>query len=251
MFPSSSSSTSSSSSPSSSSPQTGFSRFKLGPSLQRGVAAAGFSEPRPIQEKTIPAVLEGRDVLGLAQTGTGKTAAFALPILERLFLEKRPGPRVLILVPTRELANQIEVEIRLLGKFVGVRTATVYGGVSMGRQIEALRRRPDIIIACPGRLLDLMGQGAARLDSIETLVLDEADHLFDMGFIPDVRKILSALPAKRQNLLFSATMPSEIRHLASRILANPHVVELAHSRPAETKCGRTNICCGCVCRPTS
>ncbi|MGH0030764.1 MAG: DEAD/DEAH box helicase [Myxococcota bacterium] len=196
--------------------------------------AAGFEEPRPIQAETIPAALEGADVLGLAQTGTGKTAAFALPLLDQLLDERRRGPRALVLAPTRELASQIDAEIRLLARFTSIKTALVFGGVSMRAQIGALRRGPEVVVACPGRLLDLMNQGAVRLDRAETLVLDEADHMFDMGFLPDIRRILRALPDDRQNLLFSATMPKEIRRLADDVLYEPHVVELASRAPAET-----------------
>ena len=171
---------------------TGFDRFELHPDLVRGVRGAGFVEPRPIQVETIPAALEGADVLGLAQTGTGKTAAFALPLLDQLLDARKPGPRVLVLAPTRELATQIDAEIRLLAKFTRLKTALVFGGASMRNQIDALRRRPEVVVACPGRLLDLMRQGVARLGDVETLVLDEADHMFDMGFLPDIRRILSA-----------------------------------------------------------
>ncbi len=217
-----------------SSPGTGFARFNLSPSVMKGIAGAGFTEPRPIQAATIEAAMEGRDVLGLAQTGTGKTAAFAIPVIERLLKPGKPGPRTLIVAPTRELANQIETEIRLLAKFTPLKTAAIFGGVSFHRQIEAMRRRPEIIVACPGRLLDLVGERVVRLDSVEVLVLDEADHMFDMGFLPDLRRIISALPPKRQNLLFSATMPAEIRQLADGLLTTPKVVELAHSKPATT-----------------
>ncbi|MBD3867572.1 MAG: DEAD/DEAH box helicase [Acidobacteria bacterium] len=214
---------------------TGFNAFDLGPSIQRGIAAAGFTEPRPIQDQAIPAALEGRDILGLAQTGTGKTAAFALPVLERL-LSRRGGhdPRVLIVAPTRELATQIGEEIRSLARFTRIKVATVFGGVSINAQTTELRNRPEIVVACPGRLLDLLGRNALRLDSVESLVLDEADHMFDMGFLPDIRRIVAALPEKRQNLLFSATMPKEIRRLADRLLENPHVVELNHTQQLET-----------------
>jgi len=215
-------------------PDAGFSQFPLAPSIQRGVAALGFTEPREIQAQTIPAALEGRDVMGLAQTGTGKTAAFVLPILQRLSTERRPGPRALVLAPTRELAMQIQVEAAKLAQFTGLQVVTIFGGVSAGAQIRALRARPDILVACPSRLLDLMRQGFAKLDNIEVLVLDEVDHMFDMGFLPDVRRILQALPAKRQNLLFSATMPAEVRALTKQLLRGSHVVELAHSKPAET-----------------
>jgi len=213
---------------------TGFDSFGLHPDLARGVAAAGFTNPRPIQAQTIPAALEGDDVLGLAQTGTGKTAAFALPLLDDLLRDGHRGLRALVVAPTRELATQIDAEIQLLAKYTKLRTALVFGGVSIGRQVAALRRQPDLVVACPGRLLDLMRQGALRLDGIRTLVLDEADHMFDMGFLPDIRRILEALPKDRQNLLFSATMPREIRRLADEILYEPHVVELTVAGPAET-----------------
>jgi ATP-dependent RNA helicase RhlE len=212
----------------------GFPQFSLAPSIQRGVAALGFSEPRPIQAETIPAALEGRDVLGLAQTGTGKTAAFVLPILQRLNSQRRPGPRALILAPTRELAMQIHAETCKLAQFTGLKAITIFGGVPAGPQIRGLRARPDILIACPGRLLDLMQQGYVKLSAVEVLVLDEADHMFDMGFLPNVKQIIKALPAQRQNLLFSATMPPEVRALTTDLLHEAHVVELAHSQPAET-----------------
>jgi len=215
-------------------PGNGFAGFRFNAVLQRGIDAAGFNEPRPIQTMTIPTVLGGRDVLGLAQTGTGKTAAFALPILERLLAKVGTGPRVLILAPTRELASQITAEIRALARFTRIQVATIFGGVPAGPQRTALRLRPEILVACPGRLLDLLDQGAVRLDRIETLILDEADHMFDMGFLPDVRRIVEALPRTRQNLMFSATMPKEIRALADRILRDPHVVDLTHSVPALT-----------------
>ncbi|MCB0219062.1 MAG: DEAD/DEAH box helicase, partial [Chrysiogenetes bacterium] len=214
---------------------TEFAQFELGPALQRGIAEAGFTSPRPIQSQAIPDALAGRDVLGLAQTGTGKTAAFALPILERLLSGRGNGdPRALILAPTRELANQIDVEIRTLARFTRVKTVTIYGGMSIQKQVNQLRRGTDIVIACPGRLLDLLNRGALHLKAVETLVLDEADHMFDMGFLPDIKRILKALPAERQNLLFSATMPKEIRGLADNLLTDPLVVELANTMPAET-----------------
>ena len=215
-------------------PSTAFARFNLGPAVQRGIAAAGFVHPRTIQEQTIPAALEGRDILGLAQTGTGKTAAFVLPVLARLLSSRKEGPRVLIVAPTRELATQIGEDIRSLARFTPIKMTLVFGGVSMGAQISALRSNPEIIVGCPGRLLDLHQQRALRLDRIETLVLDEADHMFDMGFLPDIRRIVQALPRGRQNLMFAATMPREIRTLADQMLRNPHVVELTHSRPAST-----------------
>lgn len=213
---------------------SGFTPFALGPKVQRGIAAAGFVEPRPIQVHTIPAALDGRDILGLAQTGTGKTAAFALPVLERLLARRGEGPRVLIVAPTRELAAQINEEIASLARFTGIRSVTIFGGVSARTQTAALRAGPQIVVGCPGRLLDLYNQGELRLNRIETLVLDEADHMFDMGFLPDIRRILAAVPQERQNMLFSATMPREIRTLADRLLRDPHVVELNHTRPVST-----------------
>ncbi len=212
----------------------GFDRFGLDDTILRGVQDAGFETPRRIQTETIPATLDGRDVLGLAQTGTGKTAAFALPLLQRLLSKKANAPRALILAPTRELATQITEEIKTLSKYTGVKVVTIFGGVKMRNQANALRRNPDIVVGCPGRVLDLHRQGILVLNKVETLVLDEADHMFDMGFLPDIKKTLKALPAQRQNLLFSATMPKEIRGLADDILTNPHVVELADSAPAET-----------------
>jgi len=212
----------------------GFRQFNLHPTIERGITEAGFADPRPIQSLTIPAALAGRDVLGLAQTGTGKTAAFALPILERLLTDRRAGPRALVLAPTRELALQIHAEIETLARFTQIRAVTIFGGVPARGQIAALRRRPDILVACPGRLLDLFQQRAVDLSGIRTLVLDEADHMFDIGFLPTIRKIIAALPPARQNLLFSATMPEEVRALADGILRDPHSAELAHSKPAAT-----------------
>ena len=213
--------------------ESGFDRFELDSVLTRGLEAAGFHEPRPIQVETIPACLEGQDVMGLAQTGTGKTAAFALPILQRLIEEPGAGPLVLVLAPTRELAIQIDAEIRLLAKFTKIETVTIFGGVTASSQIRTLKRRPQIVVGCPGRVLDLLQQRRLDLSQVETLVLDEADHMFDMGFLPDIKKILAALPKDRQNLLFSATMPKAIRELAGRILNKPHIVELAIEAPAE------------------
>jgi ATP-dependent RNA helicase RhlE len=213
---------------------TGFDRFGFPETLARGIRSAGFEDPRPIQVETIPAGLDGRDVLGLAQTGTGKTAAFALPILDRILDVPGKGPRFLVLAPTRELATQISDEMRELSKFTRIKVLTIFGGVSMRGQINALRSGPEIIVGCPGRVLDLINQNVLRLNAVETLVLDEADHMFDMGFLPDIRRILKALPEDRQNLLFSATMPKEIRHLADNLLYEPHVVELADKAPAST-----------------
>ncbi len=213
---------------------SGFLKFELNPRVQRGIDAAGYIDPRPIQAETIPAVLNGDDVLGLAQTGTGKTAAFVAPILDYLLEDDIAGPRALILAPTRELAIQIQADIDILGKFTGLNSMTIYGGVKQEGQVRKLRAEPDIIVACPGRLIDLYDQGLVDFSGIEILVLDEADHMFDIGFLPSIRKIISNLPKDRQNLMFSATMPREIRGLADQILVKPHVVELEHSKPAET-----------------
>ncbi len=214
-----------------------FARFGLHETLERGIRAIGFDSPRPIQTETIPACLTGRDVMGLAETGTGKTAAFALPILDRILRnrqDRRRGPRTLVVAPTREPASQIAAEFRTLAKFTRLKMATVYGGVSVFSQMQALRKNPEVVVGCPGRLLDLYRQKILRLDQVDTLVLDEADHMFDMGFLPDIRRILAALPESRQNLLFSASMPREIRRLADDVLDHPHVVELANAMPAAT-----------------
>jgi superfamily II DNA/RNA helicase len=213
---------------------TGFQPFRLVESLQRGIDDAGFTEPRPIQRDAIPAALEGIDILGLAQTGTGKTCAFAVPIIERILTFELKGPRVLIVAPTRELVLQIQAELMLLARHTNIRSVAIFGGTSAVPQVRALKADPEVIVACPGRLLDLYNQGKVNLKNIETLVLDEADHMFDQGFLPDIKRILSKLPTNRQNLLFSATMPPQIRHLADAILYKPHVVDLGDSAPAET-----------------
>ncbi|MFT7463747.1 MAG: ATP-dependent RNA helicase RhlE [Pseudohongiellaceae bacterium] len=200
----------------------------------KALDAMGFVEPRPIQAKTIAEALKGRDVLGLAQTGTGKTAAFALPIIEQLLSGQRSDPRALILAPTRELAMQIHAEIKALSRFTKISSTTVFGGVGAAPQVRALRQRPDIVVACPGRLLDLMSSGDAPMEGLGVLVLDEADHMLDMGFLPDIKRILKRLPKKRQNLLFSATMPREIRSLTSGLLDNAHVAECQVEAPLET-----------------
>ncbi|QDV07198.1 ATP-dependent RNA helicase RhlE [Planctomycetes bacterium Poly30] len=213
---------------------SGFDSFSLRHELVQAIDEMGYTEPRPIQVKGVPPAMQGRDVLGLAQTGTGKTAAFVLPILQRLLVDRRPGLRVLVVTPTRELSMQVHAEFERLGQFTPLTATAIFGGVPVARQIRALKARPDIVVACPGRLLDLLNQRALSLAEVEVLVLDEADHMFDMGFLPDVRRILKALPARRQNLMFSATMAREIRKLADEVLHKPAVVELANTRPAET-----------------
>jgi ATP-dependent RNA helicase RhlE len=211
-----------------------FSTFSFSPAVSAGIAAAGYETPTPIQVQAIPAVMQGQDVMGLAQTGTGKTAAFVLPILERLMQGGRGFVRALIVAPTRELAEQIHENIQILGKETGLHSITIYGGVSIRPQIDKVRRGAEIIVACPGRLLDHLSQKTINLSRLEVLVLDEADHMFDMGFFPDIRRILKQLPAKRQTLLFSATMPDEIRGLAREVLQKPVTVQVGLTKPAET-----------------
>ncbi|NLC72034.1 MAG: DEAD/DEAH box helicase [Desulfuromonadaceae bacterium] len=211
-----------------------FTGFNLHPKVVAGIEAAGFTTPTPIQVEAIPHVMAGRDVLGLAQTGTGKTAAFALPILNRLAGGPRGKVRALIIAPTRELAEQIHTDITTLGAKTGLRSLTIYGGVGINPQISRLRSGVDIVVACPGRLLDHLGQGTINLGQIEVLVLDEADQMFDMGFFPDIRRILKALPVQRQSLLFSATMPNEIRKLVHEVLQNPVTVQVSSGTPPAT-----------------
>lgn len=206
-----------------------FSGFGLADPIQRALADRNHVEPTPIQARAIPELLAGRDLLGIAQTGTGKTAAFALPILDRLSRGrgKQRLPRALILAPTRELAIQIGEEFRAYARHLQLRHTVIFGGVGQKPQVNALRRGVDVVAATPGRLLDLMDQGLLRLGEVEVLVLDEADRMLDMGFVRDVRKIIAALPRKRQSLLFSATMPTEVARLSDSILSNPVRVEVA------------------------
>jgi ATP-dependent RNA helicase RhlE len=211
-----------------------FEHFSFDPRIGAGIQTVGYTNPTPIQEQAIPVVLEGRDVLGLAQTGTGKTAAFMLPILQRLTRGPLRRVRVLIVAPTRELAEQTHQAAVELGKKTRIRSVTVYGGVSKNRQIAALRRGAEIVVACPGRLLDVAGDGAIDLSQVEVLVLDEADRMCDMGFLPDIQRILKLLPQKRQTLFFSATMPDDIRTLADNILHDPVTVQIGMIAPAET-----------------
>jgi ATP-dependent RNA helicase RhlE len=198
-----------------------------------GVAAAGYSIPTPIQTQAIPHVMKGGDVMGLAQTGTGKTAAFALPILNRLIKGKQAHVRCLIIAPTRELTEQIHQTIKTLGRQTHLRSTAVYGGVGINPQIQSLNRT-DIVVACPGRLLDHINRRTVDLSQVEVLVLDEADMMFDMGFLPDIHRILKHLPQRRQTLMFSATMPTEIRHLADKILHDPAMVQVGVTAPADT-----------------
>jgi len=211
-----------------------FEQFSLDPRILTGVKASGYVTPTPIQQQAIPVVMEGRDVLGLAQTGTGKTAAFMLPILNRLTIGKLGVVRALIVAPTRELAEQIHQTAVSLGRKTKVRSVAIYGGVAKGPQVAALRRGAEIVVACPGRLLDHMGDRAIDLSNVEVLVLDEADRMCDMGFLPDIRRILNQLPKQRQTLFFSATMPDEIRTLADSILQKPVTVQIDLIAPAKT-----------------
>jgi ATP-dependent RNA helicase RhlE len=207
-----------------------FSDLKLIEPLLRAVRAEGYNEPTPIQAQAIPHILEGKDMVGCAQTGTGKTAAFALPILQRLSAvnhnRQRPAIRALVLSPTRELAAQIDESFANYGRHLGLKSLVIFGGVGQQPQVNAIKRGTDILVATPGRLLDLMNQGVVNLDRLEVFVLDEADRMLDMGFIHDVRRVIKALPTRRQTLLFSATMPQDIQDLANSILINPVRVEV-------------------------
>ncbi|HIM24033.1 MAG TPA: DEAD/DEAH box helicase [Rhodospirillales bacterium] len=212
---------------------TTFSGLNLAQPILRAITDGGYTTPTPIQEKSIPALLQGRDLLGVAQTGTGKTAAFALPLLHRLSETPRKAqsrkPLALILAPTRELASQINDSLRIYGRHVHLRSCVIFGGTSARPQIQALNRCVHIAVATPGRLLDLMNQGHLRLDAIEVFILDEADRMLDMGFIHDVKKIIAAVPNKRQTLLFSATMPNSVQGLADGLLRDPVRVEITPS----------------------
>jgi len=211
-----------------------FDQFNLNARLQAGIQRAGYETPTPIQEAALPAALRGRDIIGTAQTGTGKTAAFVLPILNKLLAGPHGKPRALIVTPTRELAEQIHEVIRVLATGTGLRSVTLYGGVSAAPQIKALKEGVDILVACPGRLLDLIAQGHAKTNAIQVLVLDEGDRMFDMGFLPDVKRIIKAVPAQRQTMLFSATFPMEVEQLASQSLTQPQRISVGLSRPART-----------------
>ncbi|MBI6854058.1 DEAD/DEAH box helicase [Pseudomonas lijiangensis] len=212
-----------------------FASLGLSEALVRAIEAAGYTQPTPVQQRAIPAVLQGRDLMVAAQTGTGKTGGFALPILERLFPNGHPDksqrhgprqPRVLVLTPTRELAAQVHDNFKLYARDLKFVSACIFGGVGMNPQVQAMARGVDVLVACPGRLLDLAGQGSVDLSHVEILVLDEADRMLDMGFVHDVKKVLARLPAKRQNLLFSATFSNDITALAGKLLHNPERIEV-------------------------
>ncbi len=211
-----------------------FDSIKLHPKIADNVKALGYQTATPIQMQAIPKALEGRDVMGLAQTGTGKTAAFVLPVLQRLLPGPRGKVRSLIIAPTRELAEQIHVEVNKLAAHTRLTSCVVYGGVSVTPQIQKLRAGVDIVVACPGRLLDHLTQKTINLANVEILVIDEADRMFDMGFLPDVRRIIKQLPPKRQTLMFSATMPDDIRNLTREVLCEPVRVEVGYTAPLGT-----------------
>ncbi len=208
--------------------------FNLHPKINKGIKACGYTTPTPIQKEAIPPILSAKDILGLAQTGTGKTAAFVLPLLQRLLNGPRKKVRALIVAPTRELAEQIHDNILEMGQDTGLKSIVLYGGVGKQPQIKTIRSGVEIVVACPGRLLDLLNDKAFNLNYVEVLVLDEADHMFDKGFLPDIRKIIKQLPKKRQSLVFSATMPKEIRHLTEEMLTNPVTIQINHTLPAPT-----------------
>jgi ATP-dependent RNA helicase RhlE len=211
-----------------------FESFHLNPHIESGIKGLRYTVPTSIQVQSIPSILQGRDVIGLAQTGTGKTAAFVLPILQRLIEGARKPVRALIMVPTRELAEQINEAAGQLGRYTRVKSVSIYGGVNKNPQIRKLRDGAEIAVACPGRLIDLMDQGAISLSHVEVFVLDEADRMFDMGFLPDIRKIMRRVPVQRQTLLFSATMPDDIRNLAKEILQDPVTVQVGETVPVST-----------------
>lgn len=211
-----------------------FDQFNLDSRINTSVQRAGFINPTPIQSSAIPPAMAGHDLIATAQTGTGKTAAFVLPILQKLLSDPLQGTRVLIITPTRELAEQIHQAVNQLSYGTKIRSAAIYGGVGAGPQIEALNSGVEIIVACPGRLLDHIHNQQVKLDRVEILVLDEADRMLDMGFLPDIKRILRKLPKKRQTLLYSATFPKEIESLARQTLLNPKRVAVGVVRPAYT-----------------
>jgi ATP-dependent RNA helicase RhlE len=211
-----------------------FTDFAFHSKIMAGIVAAGYTQTTPIQAQALKPVLDGRDVMGQAQTGTGKTAAFVLPILQRFVNQPRRGTRALILAPTRELAEQTHQAISTLGRRTGLHSVTIYGGLNIAHQIQELKRGADIVVACPGRLLDHIGRSTVDLSRIEILVIDEADQMLDMGFLPDIRRILGHLPRRRQNLLFSATMPEAIGVLARDMLTDPVHVQVGVTAPAKT-----------------
>ena len=211
-----------------------FEKFNLDSRLNARIRQAGFRNPTPIQTAAIPLALAGHDLIGTAQTGTGKTAAFVLPILHKLLSSPGKRTRALIITPTRELAEQIHQSVSSLSRGMNIRSIAIYGGVGPGPQINALQRGVEIVVACPGRLLDHIQNKHAKLGTLDILVIDEADRMFDMGFFPDIKRIIQHVPARRQTMLFSATFPKEVDHLAAQILRNPKRVSIGLARPAHT-----------------
>jgi superfamily II DNA/RNA helicase len=211
-----------------------FSKFNFDPAIAAAVQKCGYTVPTPIQMQAIPHLIEGHDLLGLAQTGTGKTAAFVLPTLQRLQQKPRKKTRALILTPTRELAEQIHENIGQMVGTTGLRSCSIYGGVSKAGQIKHIKSGVEIVVACPGRLLDHINSGTINLADIEVLILDEADQMFDQGFLPDIRRILKNVPQKRQSMVFSATMPGPIRHLVEDVLSGHVTVQVDYEKPAAT-----------------
>ena len=211
-----------------------FELFGFNSKIEQGIEAQGFKEPTPIQQQAIPLVLEGRDVMGLAQTGTGKTAVFVLPILQRLLYGPRRRIRALVISPTRELAEQTHEAVMQLGAHTGLKSITIYGGVNINPQKSMIRSgKAEIMVACPGRLLDHLGQGTLNLSHVEVLVLDEADRMLDMGFMPDIKRILKYVSSRQQTLMFSATMPEAIRKLTGEMLTEPVTVRVGREAPAQ------------------
>ncbi|MBW1750043.1 MAG: DEAD/DEAH box helicase, partial [Deltaproteobacteria bacterium] len=211
-----------------------FSKFNFDPAIAAAVQKCGYTVPTPIQMQAIPHLIEGHDLLGLAQTGTGKTAAFVLPTLQRLQQKPRKKTRALILTPTRELAEQIHENIGQMVGTTGLRSCSIYGGVSKVGQIKHIKSGVEIVVACPGRLLDHINSGTIDLADIEVLILDEADQMFDQGFLPDIRRILKHVPQQRQSMVFSATMPGPIRHLVEDVLSGHVTVQVDYEKPAAT-----------------
>jgi ATP-dependent RNA helicase RhlE len=211
-----------------------FNTFNLHPRIMAGVRALGYDTPTPIQRKSIPPIMRGRDVIGLAQTGTGKTAAFALPVLQRLISGQRGAVRAAVISPTRELAEQTCGAFMELGQFTSLQSIAVYGGVSMEQQIRGIRGGADIVVGCPGRLWDHLWRGTLDLSALQVLIIDEADRLFDMGFLPSIRGILECILQRRQTLLFSATMPKDVRHLVQEVLHDPVTVQIGRTVPVAT-----------------
>jgi ATP-dependent RNA helicase RhlE len=209
-----------------------FTNFNLGEPILRALATKGYGEPTPIQREAIPPIIAGKDVVACAQTGTGKTAAFCIPMLQRLSAHKSSGIRALILAPTRELAIQVSANLKLYGKNLSLRSAVIYGGVSQHSQVNELRKGIDIVVATPGRLLDLINQREINLSQLEILVLDEADRMLDMGFIHDIKRIIKIIPVNRQNVFFSATIPAEIQKLIASFMKNPVKIHISKKEEA-------------------